>query len=266
MALVATPETRSVGGIEIDVLLRGEGQPLLFLHPEIGLDRAAPVLGRLAAQFRLIAPFHPGYGAAPAVPALSSVDDLAYLYLDLLETLDLRETVLVGVGLGGWIAAEIATKGSERLSHLILADAVGVKLADRTTREIADVFALTEEEIAERAWANPARGRLGAAASGDDEALLALARARESTARYAWQPYMHNPKLKGRLHRIAVPTLVLWGAADRIVTPEYGRGYAQLIGGARFALIEGAGHYPHLERPEEFSDRVLDFVRARLAA
>jgi pimeloyl-ACP methyl ester carboxylesterase len=87
-----------------------------------------------------------------------------------------------------------------------------------------------------------------------------MARSRESTGRYAWSPYMHNPKLKGRLHRINVPTLVLWGAADRVVKPEYGRAYAGAIPIARFATIEGAGHFPHLEQPVAFAREVTNFI------
>ena len=80
-----------------------------------------------------------------------------------------------------------------------------------------------------------------------------VARNREATARYAWSPYMHDPKLKGRLHRIRIPTLLLWGAADRILSEAYGRAYCAAIPGARFETIERAGHFPHLEQPEEFA-------------
>ena len=71
---------------------------------------------------------------------------------------------------------------------------------------------------------------------------------------------MHDPKLKGRLHRIDVPTLVLWGAQDRIVAPDYGRAYAAAIPNARFATIDQAGHFPHLEQPDEFASQVLSFA------
>ena len=90
-----------------------------------------------------------------------------------------------------------------------------------------------------------------------------MARSRESTGRYAWSPYMHDPKLKGRLHRIRIPTLVLWGAADRVAKVEYGRSYAAAIEGARFETIEGAGHFPHLEQPQAFARAVTDFIQTR---
>ena len=102
----------------------------------------------------------------------------------------------------------------------------------------------------------PAKGALGIS---DDDALI-MFRNREATALFAWSPYMYDPKLAGRLHRIHVPTLLLWGASDRIVSPDYGRAYGALIPGAQFELIEAAGHYPHLERPDLFAQKIVDFV------
>jgi pimeloyl-ACP methyl ester carboxylesterase len=73
---------------------------------------------------------------------------------------------------------------------------------------------------------------------------------------------MYNPQLKRWLSRITVPTLVLWGASDGIVTPDYGRAYGALIPGSRFELIEQAGHHPELERPDLFVQRVVAFLNA----
>jgi pimeloyl-ACP methyl ester carboxylesterase len=95
-----------------------------------------------------------------------------------------------------------------------------------------------------------------------DAVALTAARNREAYARLAWSPYMHNPKLKDRLHRLRVPTLFLWGTADRILSEKYGRGYCALIKGAKFETIERAGHFPHLEQPDEFASRVLAFTEA----
>src|SRR3981081_3879851 len=97
------------------------------------------------------------------------------------------------------------------------------------------------------------------AAISDDDAHI-LFRNREATALFAWSPYMYDPKLASRLHRIRIPTLVLWGASDRIVSPDYGRAYSKLIAGAQFELIEDAGHYPHIERPDLFTRKIVEFV------
>ena len=248
-----------IAGVRIEMIERGRGRPLLFLHPGIGIDATAPVLDRLAAQARVIAPSHPGFGRSEQPKHMTTTDDLAYFYLDLLEALDLRNVVLVGVSFGGWIAAQIAVKSTERIDHLVLADALGIKVGDRETRDIADIFAMTEPQFNERAYFDPAAARRDYAAMAEAD-LVAIARNREAMARYGWSPYMHDPKLKGRLHRIRVPTLVPWGAADSIATPEYGRAYATAIPGARFVVIERAGHFPHIEAPDDFARRVLAFA------
>jgi pimeloyl-ACP methyl ester carboxylesterase len=255
--------TLEIQHLKIELLARGQhSRPLLFLHPEIGLDPDAPVIGLLAARARLIAPAHPGFGRSEVARSMTTVDDIAYFYLDFLEALDLRDVILVGAGLGGWIAAEIAIKSTARLSSLVLADALGIKVSDRETRDIVDIFALTEPELAELTWFDPASARRDPASLSEAE-LQSIARNREASARYGWSPYMHDPKLKGRLHRIRIPTLVLWGAADRIVKPDYGRAFCAAIPGARFELIERAGHFPHLEQPEDFAQRVLAFAGGR---
>jgi pimeloyl-ACP methyl ester carboxylesterase len=256
---------RTIAGVKIELIERGRGRPLLFLHPGIGIDAAAPVLDHLATAARVIAPSHPGFGRSELPRAFTTVDDLAYFYLDVMEALDLRDAAVAGVSFGGWIAAEMATKTTERMSHLVLADALGIKVGGREVRDIADMFALTEAQFNERAYADPAAAKRDYQAMPEGD-VLTVARNRESLARFGWSPYMHDPKLKGRLHRIRVPTLVLWGAADGIAAPDYGRAYAAAIPGARFELIERAGHFPHLEQPESFARRVLAFAAGQGAA
>jgi pimeloyl-ACP methyl ester carboxylesterase len=252
----------AINGVAIELIERGAGQPLLFLHPghpSGRLDPKAPVLELLSARARVLAPTHPGFGAVPAPRELTTIDDLAYLYLDLLDALDLHDVVVAGVSIGGWIAAEMAVKSTARISALVLANAVGIKPSDRETRDIADIYAVNDKQLAELVWAEPSRMAPNPKTLPESD-LIAMARSRESTGRYAWSPYMHNPKLKGRLHRVQVPTLVLWGAADRVTKAEYGRSYAAAIPGARFEAVEGAGHFPHLEQPDAFARAVLSFM------
>jgi len=254
----ATP-TLVVNGTRIDMIERGSGRPLLFLHAENGIEPALPAIGELANGARVIAPTHPGFGRSELPKGMRTVDDLSYFYLDLLDQLDLRDVTVVGVSLGGWIAAEIAVKSSARFGRLVMANAVGIKVGDRETRDIVDVFALTEKEFIDIAYCDPARGTRDYKALPDAE-VLAAARAREAAARFAWNPYFHNPRLKTRLHRIRIPTLFLWGTHDRMLSEAYGRAYAELIPGARFELIDRAGHFPDHEQPKAFADKVLSFA------
>jgi pimeloyl-ACP methyl ester carboxylesterase len=241
---------------------RGTGRPLLFLHAENGIEPAMAAIEALAKGARVIAPTHPGYGRSELPKGMRSVDDLSYFYLDLLDQLDLRDVALVGVSLGAWLAAEIAVKSTQRLSKLVMANAVGVKVGERENRDIVDIFALTEKEFIDIAYADPAVGTRDYKALPDAE-VLAAARAREATARFAWNPYFHNPRLKSRLHRIRIPTLFLWGTHDRMLSEPYGRAYCAMIPGARFETIDRAGHFPHQEQPKAFADKVLNFVGAK---
>jgi pimeloyl-ACP methyl ester carboxylesterase len=251
-----------IAGVRIEMIERGRGRPLLFLHPGIGLDPGAPVLDRLAQGARVIAPSHPGFGRSDQPPDMTTIDDLAYFYLDLMDALDLKDAVLCGVSFGGWIAAEVAIKSTARIGHLVLANPLGLKAGGRESRDIADIFAMTEKEVNERAYFDSATAARDYKAMAEAD-ILAVARNREALARYGWQPYMHDPKLRGRLHRIGAPALVLWGAADRIVAADCGRAYAAAITGARFETIERAGHFPHIEAPEDFARRVLAFAALR---
>lgn len=254
--------TIEINGIAIEMVARGKGRPVLFLHPEIGIAANAPVLDSLASAGRLFAPSHPGFGRSEVPKTMMHIDDLAYFYLDLLDALDLRDTLVIGVGFGAWIAAEIAIKSTQRLAKLVMADALGVKIGDREHRDIADFLYMTDDEYLTAIYFDAKAAKRDLTKLPEAE-LLAIARNREAVARFGWSPFMHDPKLKGRLHRIRIPTLFLWGAADRIVTPDYGRAYCAAIPGARFELIERAGHFPHLEQPEEFSRRILAFAEAK---
>jgi pimeloyl-ACP methyl ester carboxylesterase len=262
MTLQDSAAAITVNGIKVEAIEKGRGRPLLFLHPGIGLDRNAPVIDKLAERARVIAPSHPGFGNSDQPKSFTTVDDLAYFYLDLLDELDLKNTIVVGVSFGAWIAAEIAIKSAARLSHLVLANAVGIKVGARDTRDIVDIFAITEPELNKLAYFDPKLAERDYKAMAEADVRIA-ARNREASARYGWSPYMHDPKLKSRLHRIRVPTLFLWGTADRILTEDYGRAYCAAITGAHFETIERAGHYPHLEQPDAFARAVLAFTQGQ---
>ena len=144
-----------VEGTRIDMIERGSGPPLLFLHAENGIEPAAAAIAELAKGARVIAPTHPGFGRSELPKGMRTVDDLSYFYLDLLDQLDLSDLTVVGVSLGAWLAAEIAVKSTARMSRLVMANAVGIKVGDRETRDIADIFALTDPEYLAIAYCDP---------------------------------------------------------------------------------------------------------------
>ena len=255
----------SVDDVQLEMFERGQGRPILWLHGEEGPDPRARVLDLLASHGHVLAPSHPGFGHSPDADRIDTVDDLSYLYLDLLARQDARDAIVVGASLGGWIAADMAVKCTDRIAGLVLVAPLGIKVGDRETRDIPDIFALHPDEVRRLQYADPVRVTVDSTTMSDDE-LTVIARNRQATALYAWEPYFHNPKLRRRLSRIGVPTLILWGAGDRFVSAGYyGAAYRDAIPGARLETIEGAGHFPHVEAADALVDRIAKFIRDRRA-
>ena len=253
-------ETRDVRGIPVEIHGGGSGPPLLYLHAEQYVDRVRPYLDALAGKWTVIAPRHPGYGAASAATDLRSVDDLAYLYLDLLDELKLDKVVMVGASLGGWIALEMCVRNHARLSKLVLVSSVGVKFSGREERDFADLFYMTDVEAFPMLFAEPQRHAPNYATMSAAE-LEELARERQMLAHYGWRPYLHNPALRRWLHRVDLPTLVVWGEADRFARPSYGQSLASALPKAELTLIPGAGHYPEIEQADATIRAIDAFVR-----
>jgi pimeloyl-ACP methyl ester carboxylesterase len=258
--MVSAADRLSARGIDLEVLRRGTGRPVLLLHGFRAIDPRAPFVDLLAGHAEIVAPSHPGFGHSPRPDDFETVYDLVHLYLDVLDSLPHDRVALVGFSFGGWLAAEIAVTCSHRLDRLVLVDALGIKVSDRETPDILDVFNTSPKEVQRRSWHDPVKWAPDFDAMTDDE-LVVHHRSWESLCLYGWRPYMYNPRLRAWLRRISVPTLVLWGESDGIVAPAYGRAYAAEIPGARFAPIAGAGHHPHVEQPEAFVDRLVAFLK-----
>ncbi len=249
-----------VDGLELEIERRGRGPPLLILYGEEALEIEAPVLAELAKDHELIIPSPPGFGTSERADWIETPDDISYIYLDLIANLGFDQLPAIGFSLGGWLALEMASKHDGSFSKLVLVDPYGVKLGGATDRDIQDVWTTHPEKAAALKWFDPEKGRRNFAAMSERE-LTVVARNNESFARFCWDPCMHNPKLKWRLHRVRVPTLFVWGEHDGIVTPDYGRAFSAMIPGAKFAIVGRAGHYPHLEQPAAFLTLVRGFLR-----
>jgi pimeloyl-ACP methyl ester carboxylesterase len=252
-------ERIDVDGLSIEALVHGAGRPLVFLH---GIDYFAqqrPFLDRLAQGFRVVAPRHPGFGATRRPAWMRTVGDIAYLYLDMLDRLALDDVILVGSSFGGWVALEMAVRSTARLSGLVLIDSLGLKFGGRDEVEIADLFALSAEEVVKHNFADPAKapdyGTI------DDAALEDVARDREASVLYGWRPFMHNPSLVHWLHRANVQSLVICGEKDRVVKPAYGAHLTQRLQRATFQPIADAGHYPQIEQPDAVVKAIETFAK-----
>jgi pimeloyl-ACP methyl ester carboxylesterase len=255
-------ERIEVAGISVEAWVAGAGPSLLFLHGGDYVAQNRAFLDRLAQRFRVVMPRPPGFGNTPRPGWFRTIGDIAYLCLDLLDRLDLRDATLVGSSFGGWVALEIAVRSTARISRLVLIDSLGLKFGGREERDIADVYALAADEVLRRTFSDPARFTPDYAPL-DEAEVQAIARDREATALYGWKPYMHNPALVHWLHRVAMPSLVLWGDRDGVVPPAYGEKLATALPAARFETIVGAAHYPQIEHPEAVADHIARFAQEK---
>lgn len=255
----AVPEQVDVNGVKVELRRQGSGPTLLYLHGHLGLWQAQPFLDALARNFTVLTPSAPGFEGSPTIDRFTTIDELAYLYLDLMDRLDLADVTLVGSSMGGWLALALAIKDIRRLKSLILLNATGVHFGGPENESIGDIFSMAEDEFARRGFANPDVGRKNYSEWSDAE-LLVSSRNREAAARYGWMPCMYDPKLLQWLHRVSVPTLLLWGEADRITASGYGPKLAEAIPGATLRTISGAGHFPHMEKPEESAQHIAAFT------
>ncbi len=194
-------ERIQVNEVSLELLTAGDGPPLLFLHGGDYFAQHLEFFERLARHWRVVVPRHPGFGNSEQPEGFRTVHDLAYLYLDLLERPDFGRVTLAGASFGGWIALEMGIRCLARIDRLVLIDSLGIKFGGREDRDIADIYALSNEELLRRSFFDPARMAPDYARLGDDE-LGAIARDRQATARYGWRPYMHDPGLCQWLHRV----------------------------------------------------------------
>ena len=243
--------------VELEVRDVGAGSAVIVLPGAFGIESRFDDVDDFYPGCRVITVTHPGFGKLKRPEWCESVEDLAYIYMDFIERLGLQRVTLVGFSFGGWIAAEIALRRPTWLDRLILVDNFGLRGGDREDRSTPDLFAMTLAEWREIAFFDAGVGeKFFGSAGRSDEEMLSIARAQEGLAVYGWQPYLHDPKLERRIGRIKVPTLVLWGGEDRIASPDLGRRIASAIPDACLAIIEGAGHFPHLDRPAEFREQI----------
>jgi pimeloyl-ACP methyl ester carboxylesterase len=257
--------TMKIAGVDLELLESGGGasdeRAVLFLHSGQGYDPWQPFADALGAQRHVIAPSHPGFGKSSLPDWLDSVDDIAYIYLELLDRLALDRVDVVGCSIGGWIAAEMASKVPQHFHRLVLIGPAGVKVGSADKLDIPDLFAMPEQDVAKLVYHDPAR-MVPDLRKLPDEELAIVFRNRETLALLVWEPWMHNTKLKRRLHRIEAPTLFVRGDADGVISADYLAAYAKLLPNARTLTIPGAGHLPHLEQPQALASAINTFLEA----
>ncbi|OLB98241.1 MAG: hypothetical protein AUH30_08275 [Candidatus Rokubacteria bacterium 13_1_40CM_68_15] len=249
-----------VRGKSIELRQGGEGLPLLYLHGA-GTYIWMPVHDRLARRRRVFLPVHPGFGASEGLDEIEDIEDLVFHTVDVMDELGLEQADVVGLSLGGWLAAELALRHPHRVRRLVLANAAGTRVAGVPR---GNIFMATPAKSRALLFHDPT-SKLAMTLVPDappPDRMETILRGREAAARLLWHPHVAQRKLTSRLGRITAPTLVVWGADDKLLPLAYGEAYANGIPGARLAVIEKSAHLPPFEHPERFADVVLSFLGA----
>ena len=256
-----TSETIPIAGVGMRVARAGAGSPVLLLHHDIGTLDRLPFYDALARRFTVLVPSLPGYDGTQRPDWMRGVRDAAaacqWLLGELAETRAAGAVSVVGLGFGGWIAAEMATLAPRAFGKLVLVGAMGLK---PHRGEIADQALVSYIDYVRLGFADQ---RAFDRVFGADPTTAQLEKwdlNREMTFRIAWKPYMYNPTLPHLLGGVATPALVVWGRDDRIVPLECGERFAKALPRARLEIVEGAGHFVDLERPDALAKLVADFV------
>jgi pimeloyl-ACP methyl ester carboxylesterase len=253
------PSESTVEILGSKVFLRrgGVGEPLLFLHGAGGVPGWLPVFDQLAKSYHVIVPDHPWFGRSDSPDWLDDVGDMAYFYLDLMEKLGLRNVHVVGTSLGGWIACEIAVRSCERLKSLTLVSAAGIHVKGVPK---ADIFMMNPEETARSLFVDDKMVQQMLSMQPTPEQMDTIYKNRIATAKLGWQPRLFNPRLAKWLHRISVPTHVVWGDSDKIIPPPYADAFKKAISGSKLTMMPNTGHLPHMERVQPFVSAVTGFI------
>ena len=258
-ASTCTEQFVEVAGERLHLRRGGAGDPVLVLHHDIGNPGWLPFHQQLAERFDVLAPSHPGYDRSSRPSWLRSVRDVAVMYQWLLADLGLERVTLVGLGFGGWIAAEMATMAPRSVRALVLVGAMGIK---PDAGEILDQALVNYIEYARAGFHDPRAFERVYGAEPTTDQLEAWDINREMSFRIAWKPYMYSPTLTHLLGGVTAPALVAWGANDRIVPLSCGERYARSLPNARLELIEASGHCVDMERPAELARLIEGFVTA----
>lgn len=247
----------SVKQNNIGLVEGGAGQTVLYLHGANVSAGPTPFIEQLAETFHVLAPEHPGFGRSDEPEWLRDIHDTAYYYLDFLEKFDLQDIHLVGSSLGGWIAMEIAIRDQSRIKSLSLSAPAGIIVPEKP---VTDIFLLERQELIHALVHDPSLAEKMLSVEPDEASAEQELKNLFTTARLAWEPRFHNPQLAKWLHRIRIPTQILWGECDAIIHPSYQQELKRLLPHAELHHFPNCGHLPHIECTEKFVAAIKTFI------
>ena len=253
-----TESTFDYKGSNVFMRRGGSGEPLLFLHGAGGVAAWMPFLDQLSDSFDVIVPDHPTYGRSDEPDWVEDVADVAYFYMDFLENNGLENVHVVGQSMGGWIALEMAIRNTSRIKTLTLVGSAGIRIKGQPA---ADIFILNDEELTRTLLVDEGRIQALLAMELSEDQQDTLIKNKVATARLGWQPRLFNPRLRKWMHRIDVPTHIIWGTEDKVIPPSYAAEFQSLISGSKVTMIDKCGHLPNIERTEAFVEAVGGFLK-----
>lgn len=244
----------TLGAGQIHLQRGGTGEPLLYLHGGGGGEWGV-FHSLLAEHYDVVAPEHPAFGRSDEIEEVEGVDDLVYHYLDLMDDLGLGQVHLVGISLGGWLAAELAAHSPYRFRSLVLVAPAGLRIPEHP---ITDLFLMGPEERLRALFRDPSA--LPAPDPSDWESAWVAYKNMAALARYAWMPFMSDPKLERRLHRVTAPTRVIAFGEDGVIPLAHCERYAARIPGAELRVLPGLAHASDVEDPALLVESVVEFL------
>ncbi len=256
MSVDWTETVKQIAGGKLHMSRAGNGPPVLVLHHDIGTVDRLPFYDQLAENFDVIIPHHPGWGKSERPQWMRHPRDIAAVYAWLLAELDIAGVALIGLGFGGWVAAEMVSLAPSIYRKLVLVGAMGIKPPEG---DIADQAIVSYIDYPRAGFHEEAAF---AAVYGDvsTDQLEAWDIAREMSFRVAWKPYMYNQTLPHLLGGVRTPALIIWGDDDRIVPISAGQAYARALREATFTSIPACGHFAEMEKPDVVARLTIDFL------
>jgi pimeloyl-ACP methyl ester carboxylesterase len=245
-----------LAGVKLHLTRAGSGPPVLVLHHDIGSPDRLKFYDELAARFDVLVPHHPGYGKSERPQWLRSVRDVAVMYQWLLSNLGVERASLIGLGFGGWIAAEMATMAPRDFHRLVLVGAMGLKPPE------GDIFDQAIVSYLDYARAGFHDQQAFARIYGDvsTDQLVDWDLCREMCFRIAWKPYMYSQTLPHLLGGVRAPALVVWGDDDKVVPISAGKRYLESLPDAHLEIVRSCGHAVDMEQPEALAKLVTNFI------
>lgn len=250
-----------IAGRRTQITRGGSGPPVLYLHSAGGETEWTRFHAALAEHFTVLLPAHPGFDGSDDMASGEGIEEFAWHYVDLLDHLQLERIPVIGFSLGGWTGMELAVRRPERVEKLVLVNSAGIHLDEAPMREL---FLDDLDQLRQLLYYDPQGPAVAESmpTSSEDPRLFQWMRASAATARVAWQPYLHNPRLPRHLRRITCPVRILWGEHDQLIPLVIGQYLAQQLPQASLQVFPETGHMLPYEQTERFVEEVVQFLNA----